>query len=236
MKKSDIILIKVTEYLKHLVTPILSTNKTGILDKISARIGTLSVPSKMPCHAWSIPAKYCITGSKLAKISGTPCSMCYAQKGRYVFNNVQFAQEHRLFGWHSDPDWVNLMTIRLLLLDEGYFRWFDSGDLQSDKMLEDINKIALNTPNIEHWLPTTERGIVAKFGVFAPNLTVRISSTKIGSIQDTLINGAVNSLVTKEQNIDKKVHKCPSKQQKNKCQSCRACWDKSITHVAYLLH
>ena len=35
------------------------------------------------------------------------------------------------------------MSIRIKLLDIKYMRWFDSGDLQNIKMLEDINQIKL---------------------------------------------------------------------------------------------
>ena len=34
-------------------------------------VGGLSNPSKMPCHSWSTPAKYCKTGKKLALVSGS---------------------------------------------------------------------------------------------------------------------------------------------------------------------
>ena len=55
------------------------------IEFLSAIVGTLSEPSKMPTYAYSIPAKYCITGSKLRMIANSTCSKCYALKGRYIF-------------------------------------------------------------------------------------------------------------------------------------------------------
>ncbi len=58
--------------------------------------GTLSKPSKMPCHGFSTPADACQVGSQLRKIPGSVCAGCYALKGRYRFPNVQRAMEFRL--------------------------------------------------------------------------------------------------------------------------------------------
>jgi len=56
---------------------------------------TLSKPGKMPGPAYSISAKNCITGAKLAKVPGSVCSGCYALKGRYVFKNTKIAHAKR---------------------------------------------------------------------------------------------------------------------------------------------
>ena len=47
-------------------------------------VGNLSRPSKMPSYAWSISARRCNVGSKLAKVKGSVCEGCYALKGRYM--------------------------------------------------------------------------------------------------------------------------------------------------------
>ena len=57
--------------------------------------GSLSKPSKMPGHAYGLPAQECKTGSKLAKVKGSTCSSCYALKGCYVFKVVKAAQYKR---------------------------------------------------------------------------------------------------------------------------------------------
>ena len=125
------------------------------------------------------------------------------------------------------------MAIRLILLNEKYFRWFDSGDLQNLEMLNDINKVAELTPNIQYWLPTQERKILKEYGAVAPNLNIRVSSTKVNSKQNGSL-GYTNSFVTDTVPID--VHACPSSKQSGKCLDCRACWDKDVKTVAYMKH
>lgn len=218
----------VSKFIDSLIQPLQSSTKTKILDEITKRIGSLSSPSKMPCHSWSIPASKCVTGSKLAQVPGTPCSKCYAQKGRYSFPMVQLAQDRRLKAWQEDPDWVLLMSTRITLLDEGYFRWFDSGDLQSAKMLQDINQVAANVGNVQHWLPTQERSLVKGVDL-APNLLVRISSTKIGEEQELGWWQWTSSIGINDWN-------CPSNEQAGKCENCRRCWDKNVRNVVYKVH
>lgn len=225
----------VTDYKESLVTRLQSTKNADILNEISSRLGSLSAPSKMPGYSWSISTEHCITGSKLAKIAGTPCSKCYAQKGFYTFPIVKSALNTRLRAWQDDPDWVLLMSIRLLLINKEHFRWFDSGDIQSLKMLQDINQVALNTdPFVKHWLPSQERAFVSQLLDIAPNLIIRLSSTKIGSIQSTQLLGICTSSISKEKIPNQ--WNCPSSTQDNKCLDCRACWNKQITNVVYIEH
>jgi hypothetical protein len=121
----------------------------------------------------------------------------------------------------------------------GYFRFFDSGDLQSLKMLEDIVQIAKNLPHIKFWLPTKEYKIVSAFfrkhGNFPPNLTIRLSAfmrNAAGPISLAEKIGAVTSTI-----VDNKTEAtCPSKEQGNKCLECRACWDLSVKNVSYKSH
>lgn len=227
MRRLNDKLIKVQSLLESLDTKLQSTKITDLHTEITSRIGSLSAPSKMPCHSWSISSKHCITGSQLAKVPGTPCFACYASKGRYAFRNVQNALETRLQGWLNDKDWSKLMAIRLILLDEGYFRWFDSGDLQSEKMLQDINDVAVSTNQIKHWLPTQEAGIVKRVGAVAPNLVIRVSSTKIGVVQHRGVNTS---------SIEATGTDCNAKAQGGKCLDCRACWDRTIQNINYYEH
>jgi len=103
---------------------------------------TLSKTSKMPCHSWSIPALACQTGSKLAQVEGSVCFDCYALKGFYRMPNVYAALSNRLEQM-SSPEWVPAMIEKIKVEEQtGFFRWFDSGDLQSLKNLKDIVRIA----------------------------------------------------------------------------------------------
>ena len=117
--------------------------------QLERAVGGLSKPSKMPGHAWSTPAEKCRLGALLRQRDGSVCSGCYALKGRYVFPNVQNALHRRLEIYESDPGaWVENMAtlINARSERERWFRWHDSGDLQSPEHLGHICEIARRTP------------------------------------------------------------------------------------------
>ena len=80
-------------------------------------VGGLSKPSKMPSYAWSISAKRCNTGSKLAKVKGSVCYNCYALKGRYMFNNTQNALDRRFNAWKGDRE--NFIKAMIFIMHKG---------------------------------------------------------------------------------------------------------------------
>jgi len=92
--------------------------------------GSLSEPSKMPGHAYSLPARNCRIGSLLQQLSKAVCSHCYALRGRYVFPVVRRAMERRLASL-SHPRWVEAITALILRSRDAWFRWHDSGDIQA---------------------------------------------------------------------------------------------------------
>jgi len=200
-------------------------------------IGGLSSPSKMPCFSFSIPAWYCVTGQKLRNVKSTICSRCYALKGRYVFGPVKAAMERR-FAKLQDERWVEAMVVAIRKKEKsGFFRWHDSGDVQSVEHLEKIVAVAKALPDIRFWLPTREYFIVAnyfkKHGSIPENLTIRLSALSIDGPPPSAIAkrfGLVTSGVTK-QGFD-----CPSSLQDGKCRDCRACWNKTVETVNYKLH
>jgi hypothetical protein len=207
-------------------------------------VGGLSEPSKMPWYGWSISAKHCKVGGKLAKIPGSVCHGCYALKGRYVFPNVQNALNNREAA-SEGPYFVPAFIYLLRKLSEKteakcrFFRWFDSGDLQSLDMLFNINLIAQHTPSVAHWLPTKEQTIVRDFlkeqGATAPNLTVRLSAAMMGQSPPKWF--AVGSSVYTDPNaIPKGAKLCPAPKQGNMCGGCRSCWNKGEAHVSYHAH
>lgn len=105
------------------------------LTDIVARVGSLSEPSKMPCRGYSLPADQCKVGSLLRKIKGSTCSGCYAMRGNYRFPDPQRAMKFRLRAIKR-PGWVADMTELISRKEKsGYFRWHDSGDLQSPEHL-----------------------------------------------------------------------------------------------------
>lgn len=207
------------------------------IDQLSELVGGLSRPSKMPCHGYSIPARTCITGSKLREVAGSVCEGCYAMKGRYGFANVQTAMDRRLKAIRH-PLWVDHM-VELIDRSEksGYFRWHDSGDLQGEWHLVKIIQIAERLLHIKFWLPTREYQIVRNvfdLGWKIPeNLTIRLSAHMVDGpmpVKLALAVGAAASGVVSEG------QSCPSEYQDNKCLNCRACWDKTKTTVTYKYH
>ena len=203
-------------------------------------VGNLSRPSKMPSYAWSISARRCNTGSKLAKVKGSVCYNCYALKGRYMFNNTQDALERRYNAWANDRErWVDamiyLMHNKQHIVNTGHFRFFDSGDIQGSDMLDDINTVAWASPLIRFWLPTKEYKLIRDYDKeIAPNLVIRVSAPTV----DKEFSGYTHiSTVYNKDNIDTaKGVVCPASKQDNQCGSCRACWSDKVSEVSYIAH
>ncbi len=189
--------------------------------------GGLSKPSKMPGPSYNLPAASCQTGAKLAKIPGTICHGCYAMKGRYRFRNVRLALARRLESL-SHPQWVYAMIV--LIKGEKFFRWHDSGDLQSVHHLKQIFEVCDATPETSHWLPTREaRYLPLNHDSIPKNLTIRMSSHKVN--QGPLKSWPWTSCV-----VNTGYHTCPAPYQGNECQNCRQCWDRDIPNVSYGKH
>ena len=189
--------------------------------------GGLSKPSKMPGPAHNLPAWKCITGVKLQAVPGSVCAGCYAMKGRYRFRNVKEALDRRLDAL-KDPRWVDAMV--QLITGEKWFRWHDSGDIQSLDHLENIFRVCRRTPQVKHWMPTREAQFIKRLNVnqVPRNLTIRFSSHMIDQ-------GAVSfwpwtsTVVTAGKT-------CPAQEQGNECKDCRQCWDRNVRNVAYPKH
>lgn len=214
-------------------------------------ITQLSNPSKMPGSAWGIPAKYCKRGTKLAKIEGTVCSICYANKGRFAMPNVIDAYERRYQDFESmrRSDWLRLMVFMISkkCAKDPYFRVFDSGDLTGADMLRAWFTIAKRLPNINFWLVSREYrtiNYVQKGWDTPPNLLIRVSGdfpdkeakagfTHTGEVAGKKAQYHWEPLVASN-NLNR--HYCPAPLQDNKCGDCRACWDSEVKTVIYLEH
>jgi|TARA_R110001599_G_scaffold103099_1_gene262431 hypothetical protein len=209
------------------------------LKDIEKKIGTLSNPAKMPSYAWGIPTEYCKTGSKLAKIDGTICNKCYADKGCYVFPMVRAMYEKRYQAIFL-PEWVDYMAEMLTLKYKNltksrrYHRWFDSGDVQSYEHLMKIFEVCELTPHIKYWLATREYQIIDKIKEedVPKNLCLRVSATKV--------DGALPKFWKWTSGVHKdKRHKgkeCRAYTTNNNCGDCRACWSRSVKQVSYEEH
>jgi hypothetical protein len=221
------------------------------LKEAAAIAGTLGFPSKMPGTAYGIPAAACHVGAKLRDVAGSTCHECYAFKGNYGFRDVKRSQATRLAAI-DNAQWIPAMVYMLRRahgLVRGvkkhrkikrrgarWHRWHDSGDIQSLAHLCKIVVICQLTPEIRHWLPTREAGIVAQFlkngGEFPPNLCVRVSAT--------MIDGAPSRVFPNTSTVHKSApprgHVCPAPAQGGVCGSCRACWDRNVANTSYHVH
>lgn len=229
-------------------------------------IGSIGAPSKMPGSSYGLPARNCIAGSKLAKIPGTVCSVCYAigSKAKYAMPRAALGQRKRLAAL-SHPRWIEAMVrvlthmhskpfikvdlgiagvrlqrsggSRFRYNETGYHRWMDSGDLQSIEHLGMICEVARQTPKIKHWLPTQELGMVRAF----------LKSG--GVIPDNLVirvsSVMIDDTVRRAWPLTSSVFSgtppagaspCPAPNQDHRCMSCRNCWEPSIPHIYYERH
>lgn len=205
-------------------------------------VGGLSVPSKMPWYAYNLPAQECITGSRLRKVTGSTCAICYALKGRYRFKKVQSALYRRLEAI-TGPFWADAMAELINRESEDevetpYFRWHDSGDLQSLDHLVSIVEVCEKTPDVRHWLPTREYGILREFIIdgreIPENLNIRISAHMVDG-DAPIIFGMTASTVSTDEPAEGS-YPCPSRFQGNSCVDCRACWDKDVPVIDYHAH
>jgi hypothetical protein len=216
-----------------------STTSKPSLKTLEVSIGGLSKPAKMPCPSYGLPAAECKVGSKLRKVAGSTCSDCYACKGQYGFPNVQAAQYRRLEAVTADLEtWTATMIDLLGRKGLQWFRWHDSGDLQSVDHLSALVHIAKRLPGTRFWLPTREKGFVAQWLAdhpegFPENLTVRLSAAMIDS-PPVMLPGVQGSAV--HDKAQPYGFRCKAPEQNGECQDCRACWHKEIEVVSYARH
>tara|TARA_R110000782_G_scaffold147327_1_gene240140 strand:- start:446 stop:1081 length:636 start_codon:yes stop_codon:yes gene_type:complete len=201
--------------------------------------GGLSRTSKLECGSFSLSAFDCVTGSKLAKVKDSVCNKCYARRNTYLYPSVKTAQARRIKKLNN-PSWaeamVKLIRIQALENDTDLFRWFDSGDLQ-EGMLAKIVEVCKLTPEIKHWLPTHEAGMIIKDkeklgGKLPANLIIRLSAS--------MIDGNPPKSWEYSSTVHKKTKPigflCKAKDQGGKCLDCTACWNKDIKNISYMQH
>ena len=128
----------------------------------------------------------------------------------------------------TGPRWVEAMVT--LIKPHKFFRWHDSGDLQSLEHLQNIFRICRATPETQHWMPTREAQILKRVKVneVPRNLIIRMSSHMID--QGPVSFWPWTSTVVQDNKS------CPAQEQGNECKSCRQCWDRTVRNVAYPKH
>jgi hypothetical protein len=175
----------------------------------------------------------------MSKIEGSICASCYADKGNYAryANNIKPAQFARLDSINGEF-WVSGM-VALIGIDQ-YFRWHDSGDLQSLEHLEKIAQVANATKHCKHWLPTREYSIIkdyiTKHGQLPDNLIVRLSAMYPDKavIVPKSLQGIKNVALSNVHTIKPLGTLCEAPKQNGECKDCRACWSNDT--VSYAMH
>lgn len=216
----------------------------------SAVCGTMTQTSKMPCKSSSLPTEACRTGFRMAKLKGSICATCYADKGFYRMyeKNIKPAQFGRLDAvlqaMSSEEQaqlWLSAMVAHIG--SDAYFRHHDSGDLQGLEHLELIVSLAKLTPACKHWLPTREYGMVKAFiekhgkESIPENLVIRLSAMYpdkpvIIPVSLQNIRGITASNV--HASAAPVGHACNAPAQGGACLDCRACWGSEV--VSYAMH
>tara|TARA_R110000824_G_scaffold30181_2_gene99577 strand:+ start:3254 stop:3904 length:651 start_codon:yes stop_codon:yes gene_type:complete len=202
--------------------------------------GGLTVTSKMPCDTYSLSALDCNVGSKLRRVEDSICSHCYALKGNYKrFHKTIYKAMTKRKKALKNKLWVKAI-VKLInaqaIRNGNYFRWHDSGDIQSIEHLKKIIEVAKLTPNILHWLPTREKKIIGKVPdlEIPKNLIIRLSATMID--KHSSWDGNTSSVITNTLFAKKNDFVCLASKQGGQCKKCRACWNKDISNIAYLKH
>ena len=181
--------------------------------------------SKMPGLSYSLPAWECKTGSKLRKVKGSVCSMCYALKGNYTRYPAIKAAQYRRLEAMKNPAWTTAMVA--VIKRQKWFRWHDAGDVQDQQHLQKIFEICRLTPDTRHWLPTREAWIKDHLASKPANLVIRFSPPMMGQRNDSWPNSSM---------VVETGASCPAPAQGGKCLDCRQCWDPDIKVVSYGKH
>lgn len=126
--------------------------------------GALGKPSKLPGFAYGLNARLCRRGGDLRGVPGSICSTCYAMNDFYAsWSPVARGHSKRHDGL-DHPRWCDAMVTLIkhhCRPPEDFFRWHDSGDIQSSGHLARILEVVERTSEVRHWLPTREHEDVA---------------------------------------------------------------------------
>lgn len=200
--------------------------------------GHLSDPGKMPGHGYALPASNCQLGSFLRHIRGTVCFYCYARRGRYAYPVVKNAMQKRFLSIFH-PRWTEAISTLIRCSGDRYFRWHDSGDLQGPVHLRNIIAVCRNLPNVRFWLPTREYQTVEAYrkvgGEVPLNLCIRYSAHFVDGPPRLKYGLPTSTISLAENRAMRCAYRCPALHQGSPCNTCRACWDRSVRIVDYPL-
>jgi len=139
----------------------------------------------------------------------------------------------------THPLWIDAITTLIYRSKDRYFRWHDSGDLQSIEHLRNIIRVCQNLPRVKFWLPTREYQTVEAYrrlgGRIPPNLCIRYSAHFVNAAPPLHYGLPVSTVSSREDKAPPGTHHCAAARQGNTCGSCRACWNPRIQIVEYPL-
>lgn len=187
--------------------------------------------------SWSLVARDTCPGAVDKDGALVPaCRGCYAVDGNYRFDNVISARQENREDWKRAA-WADEMVFRLD--NSRYFRWFDSGDVYCVELATKMLEVMRRTPWCHHWLPTRSykfaklRKVLEQMHAL-PNVVVRYSS-------DSVLGGFVpgvhgSTILPPELPTPDGVQRCQAPANANRCNGCRACWDKNVPVIGYVAH
>ena len=191
---------------------------------------------KMPGHTYGLSALDCKTGEKLRDVPDSVCYLCYAMKANYFYPSVKTAHQRRLKSINNKT-WTAAMIQLITHYEKKYFRWHDSGDIQTIEHLGKICAVAAGTPHIQHWLPTREAKILKDYkeagGVIPANLVIRLSATMVNGVPSKIHD---HSSTVHTAGVAPIGEACNAQHQGGQCLDCRACWNPAIKNISYEAH
>jgi hypothetical protein len=185
--------------------------------------------------SWSLQAIDTCQGSRAEDGGLVPaCQGCYATTGFYQFAPAKNARAFNREDWQR-AEWIQEMV--QALGNSRYFRWFDSGDMYDVNLANKILAVMIHTPWVSHWLPTRMHKFkkyqhVLKLMQDLPNVVVRYSSD---SVTGETIQGQTTSTIFSDV-VPTGALECQAYQHDGKCNGCRACYDKTVSVIAYKAH
>lgn len=246
-------------------------------DDLWSITGGLSNPSKMPGKGWGTSAMRCQRGKVMSGINGTTCAGfdpnvpvgaklkptdnpkngCYAQDGKYIMPNVIECHARRIEAFYADTDlWISAMAMlvsgvyHVNAKPSRYFRFLDSGDLESPEMLAAFAALAMICTKTKFWVPTRQYNHVVKYhamgGVIPANMVVRISCDMHDALppKRVLRDGVCASNVLREMTDAELAaaggYACPATQKgkPSTClgNKCLSCFSREVPLVGYHNH
>lgn len=215
---------------------------------------SLSKPSKMPGHSWSLRAGDTCPSAKLTVRDfgrAAICDGCYAKGGMYRMPNVRDAQQRR-FDWlvdsmHGDDGDSAILGLVSLIERTGNaeFRVHDSGDFFTPAYVAIWTEVCKRLPDVRFWIPTREWYrdhplMMARLRELAalPNVALRPSAAVIGDDAPEVEGLDAGTTVAFHDAPPADHWICPATATEKKAcddHGCRKCWDPTVK-VAYIAH